>query len=81
MLRTLFFVFGLFALLQGFVCLAVDSMTLNEVAAERFAAWVDEHRRMTLPVWFGPSLVMTGGVTLLYALALPSKKSRRREHA
>ena len=81
MIRALFFVVGLFALLQGGICLTVESMTVSDLAAEHLARWTDENRTLVVPMWFGPTLVLTGGVTLLYAIALPAKQQhRRRQH-
>lgn len=76
MIRGLFFVVGLFAVMQGLVCLGVDSMKLTELAAERMQSLLSEDRVLSVPIWFGPTLVFTGGVTLLYSLALPARKSR-----
>lgn len=75
-MRALFFVVGLFAVMQGAVCLGVDSMTLTERAANQFRDLVGDGRELSVPVWFGPTLVFTGAVTLLYSIALPAKKSR-----
>lgn len=73
-MRALFFVVGFFALLQGAVCLGVESMTVSELVAPKLDGWLNEARELTVPVWFGPTLVMTGGVTLLYSIALPAKR-------
>lgn len=80
MIRALFFVVGLFALLQGGICLSVESMTISDFAAQRLDAWTDENRQLIVPIWFGPTLVLTGGVTLLYAIALPAKQHHRHRH-
>ena len=74
MIRGLFFVVGLFALLQGAVCLGVESMTVTELAATKLHEYLNGDRLVEVPIWFGPTLVFTGLVTLLYAVALPAKK-------
>lgn len=79
MIRGLFFVVGLFALLQGVLCLCVESMTITELAAARLEAWTAEDRLLVVPAWFGPTLVFTGGVTLLYAVALPARRPKHKQ--
>lgn len=76
MIRGLFLVVGLFGVLQGILCLGVESMTITERAAEKFESIVNAERVFSVPIWLGPTLLFTGAVTLLYAVALPAKRAR-----
>ena len=74
MLRVLFFLAGLFLVLQGAIALAIAKVTFHGWATRR-ADWlpVDSTGELTLPIWLAPTLVSTGIVTLLYAIALPKR--------
>lgn len=75
MFRALFFLAGLFLMLQGGITLAVAEITLQDWAIARLAAAdIPVGSRIALPVWLAPTLVATGLVTLVYAFALPGKK-------
>ena len=71
-MRGLFFTLGLFAACQGMVCLGVDSLTVTAAAAERVGP-LAEDGVVSVPAWFGTTLLATGVVTLLYSVALPKK--------
>ena len=72
--RVLFFLAGLFLVLQGTIALAVSRVTLHSWATRR-VDWLplDAAGQMTLPIWLAPTLVSTGIVTLLYSIALPKR--------
>ena len=75
MFRALFFLAGLFLMLQGGITLAVAEIVLQDWAVARLAAAdIAVGSRIALPVWLAPTLVATGLVTLVYAFALPGKK-------
>ena len=74
MWRALFFLGGLFLLTQGGITLAIDTLTLHDWAVSRLGrAGVKTASTVRLPIWLAPTLVSTGTVTLVYAIALPSK--------
>ena len=74
MWRALFFLGGLFLLLQGAIALSIDTLTLHDWAVTRLGdAGVKTASTVRLPIWLAPTLVSTGAVTLVYAIALPSK--------
>ena len=73
-MRGLFFTVGLFALLQGTICLGVEELTLNDAAATALPSLVADGRTLHVPVWAGTTLAATGLVTLAYAVALPKKR-------
>ena len=76
MWRALFFLAGLFCILQGALVLAVSEVTLHDWATERLSeSDLVVSSRVVLPVWLAPSLFSTGMVTLVYAIALPKKKN------
>lgn len=76
MWRALFFLGGFFLSLQGAIVLAVEEVQLHDWAASRLDGLVtSESPRIAIPIWLAPTLVSTGGVTLLYAIALPGKKA------
>ena len=82
MWRALFFLGGLFLLSQGAVALAIDAVTLHSWATKRLSeAGVSVPSRLVLPIWLAPTLVSTGGVTLIYAIALPRKSEPRKGKA
>ena len=80
MWRALFFLGGLFLLLQGGIALGIEQVTVHDWAAARMSGLPTPmqptgERVVALPAWLAPTLVATGGVTLMYAIALPAKKS------
>ena len=78
MWRALFFLAGLFLILQGAIALAISRVTLHDWAIDRLSS--DSLRlasEVSLPVWLAPTLVATGVVTLVYAIALPKAKTAK----
>ena len=76
--RALFFLGGLFLLAQGGIALAISEITLHDWAVTRLAdAGLRVRSSVVLPVWLAPTLVATGGVTLVYAIALPAKEKEK----
>lgn len=79
MLRAMFFAMGTFAALAGGVLFQVDRVVLTSSAAETAAArslsrpLADGGREVDPPSWLPYTLVSTGVLTMLYALALPKK--------
>ena len=74
-MRTFFFTVGLFSVAQGAVCLGLKSLTVTEAAAARIAPIADDAGVVPMPVWVGATLVAAGVITLLYAIALPAKRT------
>lgn len=82
MLRASFFAGGMFIILLGLSTMVVDKVVLHgkEDASRNpnfrgFYTSVNEHRQHVFdpPDWAGFSLLSVGGITLLYALALPKQ--------
>ena len=74
-MRVFFFTVGLFAVAQGVVCLGLESLTVSVAAASRVGSIASDGRVVAVPVWVGATLVSTGVITLLYAVALPRKRT------
>ncbi|MEZ5942193.1 MAG: hypothetical protein R3C18_12440 [Planctomycetaceae bacterium] len=81
MTRAAFLASGLFLALSGAGLFFVDQITLTEKASNYEAApirWVTElgtdgRREFHRPDWMPFTFIGVGGVTMLYAVALPSK--------
>lgn len=80
MLRAAFFAGGLFVIMLGLSTMIVDKVVLYGKQDSRpdpnfrgFFTSVNEQRQHVFdpPDWAGFSLLSVGGVTILYALALP----------
>lgn len=79
MIRSAFFSAGLVLVLNGCGLLFVDKVTLTERVGQQksgIISWVtesDESGRPVLdpPDWMPLTLIGVGGVTMLYAVALP----------
>ncbi|MDB5384571.1 MAG: hypothetical protein JWM11_217 [Planctomycetaceae bacterium] len=80
MLRASFFAGGMFVIMLGFSTMFVDKIVLNSKEDPRydpnfrgFYTTVNENRQHVFdpPDWAGFSLLSVGGITILYALALP----------
>lgn len=79
LIRAAFFAFGLTLAGSGSLLFAVDSITLKKRVSEApvpAMSWVtsatkDGRRIITPPDWIPFTLIGIGGVTVLYAVALP----------
>jgi hypothetical protein len=68
MWRAFFLGLGLFLLLVGFECLAIDQATINNPSEEG-----SNIVTVSPPDWVPWSLVSAGAVTMLYSYTLPAK--------
>jgi hypothetical protein len=83
MLRAMFFSTGMFVVLCGASLLLVDQLVLNlksekpSLTDTRFFSTVNANRQRVIdpPDWAAYCLMSLGSVTVLYAVALPRKKS------
>ena len=84
MLRSTFFALGLFVALWGGSFLMIDRMVLSwkeeAVRSPGFRGLfsslsLDNRQVFDPPEWAGFSLISVGAVTMLYAIALPKKKT------
>lgn len=79
MLRTFFFSVGIFVTLSGISLLAVDGVVVkvdegasgSNLVQAVSQATKDGRRFIDPPDWVGYAFVGMGGVTMLYAVALP----------
>lgn len=75
MFRALFFLAGLFLVLQAGLALAISEVRLHDWAARRLDVLpLQSGGVLPLPAWLSPVLVSTGLVTLMYAVALPKRR-------
>ena len=83
MFRAMFFSVGMYVVLCGATLLVVDELVLNlksesrSLANTRFFTTVNANRQRVVdpPDWAAYCLMSLGSVTVLYAVALPRKKS------
>jgi len=84
MLRSIFFATGMFVALWGVSLLFIDSIVLKTETEETraqgfrglFSSSASQGQKVfDPPDWAAFSLMSIGSVTMLYAVALPNKKS------
>lgn len=81
MMRSLFFLLGLYLVLTGIVLLFVDEVTLTAKGATLAPPLLRQFStspgqipmRINPPEWMPLTLIGLGGVTLMYAVALPTR--------
>ncbi|MCA8997244.1 MAG: hypothetical protein KDA80_09660 [Planctomycetaceae bacterium] len=80
-MRSLFFLLGLYLVLSGAGLFLVDEVTLTSRATEAAPPFLREFAtspsetplRLNPPEWLPLTCIGLGGVTLMYAVALPTK--------
>ena len=73
MWRSFFLAIGVFTLLLGAECLAVESVTFR--AKTRGGQVVEPAKTMTTPPWAPWSLMGAGAVVVLYSFTIPKRVS------
>ena len=70
MLRALFLAAGLFVLVLGLECLAIDNATLTNISDQGSGPTIVTFMPQEWVPW---SLISAGAVTILYSFTLPNK--------